>query len=161
GGKKQKEIHTAFSWEMELYSRQFAAMSEIRVSNIRVYSCPFVVQPSQQILIRQKQSAKVFHHAHRVVALGNFRKAKTGEPDFVQPRQQFAEWIFVEIQVAHVDGKDFVLHQVEIVVEALADEVGLVRIPAHTDVAVTGGVHDGFDVRQQRGLRAVHFEHQN
>src|SRR5439155_22463616 len=44
------------------------------------------------------------------------------------------------------------------VVEPFAREVGLVRIPAHTDVAVTGRVHDGFDVRQQRGLRAVHFE---
>src|SRR6266545_8067996 len=125
------------------------------------HSCLFVfirVPLSQQILIHQKQPAKIVHHPHRVFAFRNFSQEKSVETNLVQSRKQSAERIFLQIQVAHVDGGDFVFHQVEIVVETLAGEIGLIRVPADPDIPVIGRVHDGFDVRQQRCFRAVHFE---
>src|SRR5438128_1203915 len=54
---------------------------------------------SEQVLIRQPQCAKIFHHSHGIFALGNLGQAIARETGFVQAVQQTAEGIFVQIQI--------------------------------------------------------------
>src|SRR5437899_3455538 len=80
------------------------------------------------------------------------------KPDLVEPLKQPAVRVFLEEEVRHVDGKDLILEQVEVVVPAFAVEVGGVRVPARSDARVVGGVEDGFDVGREGGAGAVYFE---
>ena len=77
------------------------------------------------------------------------RQAKAGELNFVEPPEQFPEWVIFEEQIAQVDREDFVLHEIEILVEAVAVQVRVVGVPAGSDARMIRGVEDGADVRQR------------
>jgi 3-methyl-2-oxobutanoate hydroxymethyltransferase len=72
--------------------------------------------------------------------------------------QELAERIVLEKQIAHVDRVDLRFNEVEVVVETVAGEVGIVRIPADPDVGVVGHVDDPADVGEERGFGAVDFK---
>src|SRR5688572_14613175 len=57
-----------------------------------------------------------------------------------------------------MDDRNLVLHEVKVIIEAFAIEIGLVRVPTDTHVLVSSHVEDGLDVWQQRGATAVNLQ---
>src|SRR5207237_8281048 len=88
----------------------------------------------------------------------DFAQTIAGKPALCQTIQQSPEWIFLEIEVAHMDRKNLVFHHIEIRIEPLALEVGLIAVPADADHLMICDVHDPLDIREQRGAGAVDFE---
>ena len=105
--------------------------------------------PLLQILIGQPEGAVVAHEAAGVGGGWDFGEAIAGEADLVEAGEEAAEGIFLKVEVAHVDDEDFVFHEVEVMIEALACEIGLVGVPADAGVLVVGDLDDTFDIREE------------
>lgn len=112
----------------------------------------------QEVLVGEPEGAVVFHDAEGIGAWWDFGEAVAVELDFVEAGEEFAEWVFVQEEITHVDGDDFGFHEIEVVVEALSLQIGLIGVPADADVFVSGDVHDGFDVGKKGSVFAVDFQ---
>src|SRR5437867_12999916 len=101
---------------------------------------PFSGTCSEQILVGKPKGTEIFQDPHRVAALGNFSQTIPAETGLIESGQQLPERIFIQREIAHVHRENLVLQKIEIVVETLAVEIGLIGVPTDTDVLVAVGV---------------------
>src|ERR1035441_7493993 len=112
----------------------------------------------KQALGGEPKGAVLLHHAGRVGAGWNLGEAETLEVDLVQTREQLAIRVFLLIQVRHVNGEDLILEQIEIVIPALARQVGSIGIPARAHARMVSHVEYLLDVRRERGAGAMDLQ---
>src|SRR5690606_19307482 len=96
-------------------------------------------------LVTQPKRAEIAHHTQRISASRDLRKAVSAITARLERLEQPPPWIFLKEQITEMDLNDSVLHEIEVVIEPLALQIRLVRVPADADVRVNRNVHDPAD----------------
>ena len=114
-----------------------------------VGSDPSGSDPGSSPLERPQHPAEILQHPHAVARrLAELGVAVAVESAATQQLHQLPPGVFLDVQVAHVDLADPVLHEPEVGLESAVLEVGLIRVPADEQRRRLASVlQDAVDIR--------------